>query len=95
MPFDPPRTTADVRLGERDKGLACVEEPDGVKQEGQTLSRPKSESSRLGIDRQRERLLVGSLTNSYKFKPDGLMKKVGANFFLDFLPADLGTRHFP
>jgi len=42
---------------------------DGVKMESQTLSRPKSESSRLGIDRQRERSLVGSLTNSYKFKP--------------------------
>ncbi|KAI0707487.1 Gti1/Pac2 family-domain-containing protein [Cerioporus squamosus] len=41
----------------------------------QTLSRPKGESSRLGIDRQRERILVGSLTNSYKFKPGGMMKK--------------------
>ncbi|PCH34595.1 hypothetical protein WOLCODRAFT_79259 [Wolfiporia cocos MD-104 SS10] len=50
--------------------------PDGVKTEGQTLSRPKSESHRLvGIDRQRERSLVGSLTNSYKFKPGGMMKK--------------------
>ncbi|KAM5541524.1 hypothetical protein V8D89_004714 [Ganoderma adspersum] len=54
---------------------APAEEPDGVKQEGQTLSRPKSESNRLGIDRQRERILVGSLTNSYKFKPGGMMKK--------------------
>lgn len=50
---------------------------DTVKIEGgQTLSRPKSEASRLGIDRQRERSLVGSLTNSYKFKPGGMMKKV-------------------
>lgn len=49
---------------------------DGIKSEGQTLSRPKSESSRLGIDRHRERSLVGSLTNSYKFKPGGMMKKV-------------------
>ncbi|OBZ72996.1 Global transcription regulator sge1 [Grifola frondosa] len=48
---------------------------EGVKLEGQTLSRPKSESNRLGIDRQRERSLVGSLTNSYKFKPGGMMKK--------------------
>ena len=55
---------------------APAEEADGVKQEGQTLSRPKSESNRLGIDRQRERILVGSLTNSYKFKPGGMMKKV-------------------
>lgn len=49
---------------------------EGVKSEGQTLSRPRSEASRLGIDRQRERSLVGSLTNSYKFKPGGMMKKV-------------------
>lgn len=42
----------------------------------QTLSRPRSESNRLGIDRHRERSLVGSLTNSYKFKPGGMMKKV-------------------
>ncbi|RDX50659.1 hypothetical protein OH76DRAFT_433635 [Lentinus brumalis] len=51
-------------------------EDDGTKD--QTLSRPKGESSRLGIDRQRERILVGSLTNSYKFKPGGMMKKVRA-----------------
>ena len=43
---------------------------------GTSLSRPKSEATRLGIDRARERSLVGSLTNSYKFKPGGLMKKV-------------------
>jgi hypothetical protein len=49
---------------------------DGVKLEGQSLSRPKGEGSHSGIDRHRERTLVGSLTNSYKFKPDGLMKKV-------------------
>ncbi|KAI0074890.1 hypothetical protein K474DRAFT_1685568 [Panus rudis PR-1116 ss-1] len=48
---------------------------DGVKSENQSLSRPKSEASRLGIDRARERTLVGSLTNSYKFKPGGMMKK--------------------
>ncbi len=60
----------------RADAAAPVEEPDSVKQEGQTLSRPKSESSRLGIDRQRERILVGNLTNSYKFKPGVMMKKV-------------------
>ncbi|KAI0260589.1 Gti1/Pac2 family-domain-containing protein [Gloeopeniophorella convolvens] len=48
---------------------------DGTKSEGQTLSRPRGETSRLGIDRQRERSLVGSLTNSYKFKAGGMMKK--------------------
>ncbi|KAG9312682.1 Gti1/Pac2 family-domain-containing protein [Chiua virens] len=46
---------------------------DGARLEGQSLSRPKGEST--GMDRQRERVLVGSLTNSYKFKSDGLMKK--------------------
>ncbi|KAF5355600.1 hypothetical protein D9757_012904 [Collybiopsis confluens] len=42
-----------------------------------SLSRPKTESSStpLGIDKFRERSLVGSLTNSPKFKSDGLMKK--------------------
>jgi hypothetical protein len=49
---------------------------DVTKSEGQTLSRPRGETTRLGIDRQRERSLVGSLTNSYKFKSGGMMKKV-------------------
>ncbi|GLB42881.1 putative gti1/Pac2 family protein [Lyophyllum shimeji] len=49
---------------------------DGVKVEGQSLSRPKSDDGHLGVvDKHRERTLMGSLTNSYKFKPDGLMKK--------------------
>lgn len=48
---------------------------EGVKLEGQTLSRPKTDG--LTVDKHRERSLMGSLTNSYKFKPDGLMKKVG------------------
>ncbi|KAF9005042.1 Gti1/Pac2 family-domain-containing protein [Cyathus striatus] len=47
---------------------------EGVKVEGQSLSRPKSEHT-IGVDKHRERTLMGSLTNSYKFKPDGLMKK--------------------
>ncbi|KAH7886765.1 Gti1/Pac2 family-domain-containing protein [Phlebopus sp. FC_14] len=47
---------------------------DGVRVDSQSLSRPKGETS-LGVDRHRERVLVGSLTNSYKFKSDGLMKK--------------------
>lgn len=48
---------------------------DGSRQEGHSLSRPKGEASLSGRDRHRERVLVGSLTNSYKFKSDGLMKK--------------------
>ncbi len=55
---------------------ASVEGPAVAKSEGQTLSRPRGETTRLGIDRQRERSLVGSLTNSYKFKSGGMMKKV-------------------
>lgn len=30
VPFDTPGTTADFRLGQRSKGLAGIEEPDGV-----------------------------------------------------------------
>lgn len=43
-----------------------------------SLSRPKADtaSSSLALDKHRERSLVGSLTNSYKFKQEGLMKKV-------------------
>ena len=44
-------------------------------QDGQALSRPKSETLAT-LDKHRERTLLGSLTNSYKFKTDGLMKKV-------------------
>ena len=54
---------------------------DAAKSEGQTLSRPRGETTRLGIDRQRERSLVGSLTNSYKFKSGGMMKKVRSILF--------------
>lgn len=43
------------------------------------LPRPRSGSDGANIDRQRERQLVGSLTNSYKFKGNGLVKKVGPN----------------
>ena len=44
------------------------------KEHQQSLARPKGENSPL--DKNRERSLLGSLTNSYKFKPDGMMKKV-------------------
>jgi hypothetical protein len=51
--------------------------PDGARlTEAQSLSRPKTDNTGLSVDKQRERTLMGSLTNSYKFKPDGLMKKV-------------------
>lgn len=51
-----------------------------------TLSRPKTDPGHPSVDKQRERTLVGSLTNSYKFKPDGLMKKV-ATSLLSFIKA--------
>ncbi|KAJ6463728.1 Gti1/Pac2 family-domain-containing protein, partial [Mycena vitilis] len=41
---------------------------------GESLSRPRGETKHTA-DRHRERTLMGSLTNNYKFKPDGLMKK--------------------
>ncbi|KAF5353840.1 hypothetical protein D9758_010591 [Tetrapyrgos nigripes] len=42
---------------------------------GSSLSRPRTDTNMLGLDKMRERSLMGSLTNSYKFKSDGLMKK--------------------
>ena len=64
--------------GARNDAEQGSDQPSGdiTKSEGQTLSRPRGETTRLGIDRQRERSLVGSLTNSYKFKSGGMMKKV-------------------
>lgn len=52
--------------------------PETSQPESHSLSRPKTESNSngLGLDKLRERSLMGSLTNSYKFKSDGLMKKV-------------------
>lgn len=48
------------------------------------LHRPRSASEGGGaMDRQRERQLVGSLTNSYKFRDGGLVKKVSEdNLFI-------------
>ena len=53
--------------------------PEPGRNESTSLSRPKGES--VGIDRARERCLVGSLTNSYKFKLGGMVKKVPALYF--------------
>jgi len=36
-----------------------------------------SQALTQGLDKHRERLLLGSLTNSHKFKVDGMIKKVG------------------
>jgi hypothetical protein len=66
-------------------GAAGAAGAGAAKSEGQTLSRPRGETTRLGIDRQRERSLVGSLTNSYKFKAGGMMKKV-SSYLAPFYP---------
>jgi hypothetical protein len=54
--------------------------PPSRKDSTTSLSRPKD--GRAQADRNRERALVGSLTNSYKFKPDGMMKKVSLWFLM-------------
>ncbi len=64
---------------------AIGDAPAVAKSEGQTLSRPRGETTRLGINRQRERSLVGSLTNSYKFKAGGMMKQVRLMAFMETL----------
>jgi hypothetical protein len=76
--------------GTRNDGDQGVDPANGdaaaaAKSEGQTLSRPRGETTRLGINRQRERSLVGSLTNSYKFKAGGMMKKVRLMAFMENL----------
>lgn len=55
--------------------------PEPGRNESTSLSRPKGES--VGLDRARERCLVGSLTNSYKFKSGGMVKKVHGFPLLD------------
>ncbi|KAM6499499.1 Gti1/Pac2 family domain containing protein [Amanita muscaria] len=57
----------------RGKGAESPNEGDSSK-DSHTLSRPKADTAPI-MDKARERSLLGSLTNSYKFKPDGLMKK--------------------
>ena len=72
------RVESEIESNEGSSGSLLVNEHGQYadNKEHQSLSRPKGESSSLGLDKHRERSLVGSLTNSYKFKPDGMMKKV-------------------
>lgn len=80
-------------------------DPPANRSEPQSLSRPKGEaSSTNGMDRNRERILLGSLTNNYKFKPDGMMKKASTAFqhegdnHADEVTLDVFTydsRHYP
>ena len=81
------------QLGDAAGGEGGAAGAAAAKSEGQTLSRPRGETTRLGIDRQRERSLVGSLTNSYKFKAGGMMKKVSSQLVGLFYP--LGGPHYP
>lgn len=65
------------KRGAGHRGARADSDPDdNPRQDGQSLSRPKADHTGMSVDKQRERVLMGSLTNSYKFKPDGLMKKV-------------------
>ena len=70
--------------GYRSARLDNDTDDDDSKAEGILLSRPKTDNASMGVNKHKERTLVGSLTNSYNFKPakrDGLMKKVS---FLGF-----------
>jgi len=77
-----------------------------------SLSRPKNQPNGAGplttadspgavnggvvLDRARERVLLGSLTNSYKFKDDGMMKKVRMAWIsIQTLPNRSFSRPFP
>ncbi|PPR03576.1 hypothetical protein CVT24_007615 [Panaeolus cyanescens] len=67
------KRSAANRGGRADNDMNDPNDPTRV--EGHSLSRPRADSAVMGVNRHRERILVGSLTNTYKFKPDGLMKK--------------------
>ena len=75
------RETEKRGAGHRSARLNTDTNDDDSKAEGQLLSFKKTDNASVGVDKHKERILVGSLTNSYKFKPDGLMKKVS---FLGF-----------
>lgn len=65
------------KRGAGHRSIKADQELNGESSDAQSLSRPRTDMASLAVDKHRERSLVGSLTNSYKFKPDGLMKKVG------------------
>ncbi|KAG9087966.1 hypothetical protein FRC06_002281 [Ceratobasidium sp. 370] len=71
-------SSANAQAASTEPSPLLVSDPANVsppprKDSSTSLSRPKD--GRAQVDRNRERALVGSLTNSYKFKPDGMMKK--------------------
>jgi hypothetical protein len=64
----------DKRSGNRSKS-----DQDSTEQESSHAKKGKPNASQAlthGLDKHRERLLLGSLTNSHKFKVDGMIKKV-------------------
>lgn len=69
------------RGGRMDPDMSDGLSPDSSRIDGHSLSRPKTDNVNLSVDKQRERTLMGSLTNSDKFKPDGLFKKVSRPSF--------------
>jgi hypothetical protein len=62
----------------RGAGHKTIRNDQDATEEGSSdiASQSKNNAAPMALDKHRERSLVGSLTNSYKFKPDGLMKKV-------------------
>jgi hypothetical protein len=84
----------DKRSGNRSKS-----DQDSTEQESSQAKKGKPNVSQAlthGLDKHRERLLLGSLTNSHKFKVDGMIKKVwqlltAVLTFIDYLP----KRHSP
>lgn len=67
-------------IGRDDSGVSDGDDLDplgNIARKSTSLSRPRDIADlSLRPDKQRERTLLGSLTNSAKFKPDGLLKKV-------------------
>ncbi|PBK64730.1 hypothetical protein ARMSODRAFT_940993 [Armillaria solidipes] len=59
----------------RGRGDEQQQEAEDFSTENPANRRPRTDGRLLSVAKHRERSLVGSLTNSYKFKPDGLMKK--------------------
>jgi len=76
------------RIARPDPDMSDQSTHNDAKVEGQSLSRPKTDNAVMGVDKHKERTLVGSLTNSYKFKPDGLMKKVSSLCWFRFTSQD-------
>jgi hypothetical protein len=73
QPLPPPTTTTPTSAS---SSSANTSNGDPTTPDFQSLSRPKHVQTSVEMDKSRERTLFGSLTNSQKFKQDGMMKKV-------------------